>query len=253
MPSEVRAAWRGIEGRQFGLAFDEIATSRRRQYGSSPDSPLERNGCEPFVPHRVKPKLLSRGTGSSNPTLSSGESANFRSLADSAGIAYLTAPIQSGRNKRYSGPPRLGRIADALQTRAIEENSNAIARGSSLGPTPLAISNSDPRTTVGGFGATFPTLRFSGDGLECVYRSRATTPSAERPVSSRLCAWSCRRTFSIIGLGLRLCLMQLVEIEPGLPLIRGGCGKIEDRPRAFLDRAQWPHPCGLPCDECDAA
>ena len=24
------------------------------------DSPLERTGCEPIVPHRVKPKLLSR-------------------------------------------------------------------------------------------------------------------------------------------------------------------------------------------------
>jgi hypothetical protein len=47
----------------------------------------------------------------------------------------------------------------------------------------------------------------------------------------------------ILGLGLCLCLMQPVEIEPGLPLNRGGCGEIEDRPRAFLDRAQWPHPC----------
>jgi len=46
----------------------------------------------------------------------------------------------------------------------------------------------------------------------------------------------------IIGLGLRFCLMQPVEIEPGLPSNRGGCGEIEDRPRTFLDRAQWPHP-----------
>src|SRR5437870_4945404 len=35
--------------------------------------------------------------------------------------------------------------------------------------------------------------------------------------------------------------MQPVEIEPGLPLNRGGCGEIEDRPCAFLDRARWPH------------
>src|SRR5262245_45003365 len=37
--------------------------------------------------------------------------------------------------------------------------------------------------------------------------------------------------------------MKPIEIEPGLPLNRGRCGEIEDRPRAFLDRAQWPHPC----------
>src|SRR5262245_50022439 len=36
--------------------------------------------------------------------------------------------------------------------------------------------------------------------------------------------------------------MQPVEIEPGLPLNRGGCGKIEDCPCAFVDRTQWPHP-----------
>ena len=35
----------------------------------------------------------------------------------------------------------------------------------------------------------------------------------------------------------RFCLMQPVEIKPGLPLNRGGCSEIEDRSRAFLDRA----------------
>ena len=45
---------------------------------------------------------------------------------------------------------------------------------------------------------------------------------------------------------------------------RGGCGKIEDRPRAFLDRAQWPHPgpphracvhvsCGVKAGDRDSA
>jgi hypothetical protein len=40
---------------------------------------------------------------------------------------------------------------------------------------------------------------------------------------------------------MRFCLTQAVEIEPGLPLDRGRCGEIQDRPRAFLDRAQRPH------------
>src|SRR6267378_6336479 len=47
----------------------------------------------------------------------------------------------------------------------------------------------------------------------------------------------------MIGLSLRFCFTQPVEIEPGLSLNRRGCGEIEDRPRAFLDRAQRPHPC----------
>jgi hypothetical protein len=37
-------------GRQFGLAFDEIGTSLRLQYGSSPDSLLEGDGFELLVP-----------------------------------------------------------------------------------------------------------------------------------------------------------------------------------------------------------
>jgi len=35
-------------GHQFGLAFDEIGTTRRRQYGSSPDSPLGEGLTPPF-------------------------------------------------------------------------------------------------------------------------------------------------------------------------------------------------------------
>src|SRR6516165_8287015 len=34
-------------------------------------------------------------------------------------------------------------------------------------------------------------------GARQCYRSRAATPSAERPVSSRLNAWSCRRAFGL--------------------------------------------------------
>jgi len=85
----VRAGSRGqVMGRQFGLAFDEIGTSLRRQYGSSPDSLLEQSGFEPLVPlekDRLSAALVSRpdpaptaesdgGTNSSNPLCSSGES-----------------------------------------------------------------------------------------------------------------------------------------------------------------------------------
>ena len=46
----VRAGSRGqVMGRQFGLAFDEIGTSLRLQYGSSPDSLLEGTGFELLV------------------------------------------------------------------------------------------------------------------------------------------------------------------------------------------------------------
>ena len=60
----VRAGSRGqVMGRQFGLAFDEIGTSLRRQYGSSPDSLLEQSGFEPLVPlekDRLSAALISR-------------------------------------------------------------------------------------------------------------------------------------------------------------------------------------------------
>ena len=55
--------------------------------------------------------------------------------------------------------------------------------------------------------------------------------------------------FDVRILSLRFCLTQPVEIERGLPLNRRGGGEIEDRPCAFLDRAQRRHP-GPPHHAC---
>ena len=81
-----------VMGRQFGLAFDKIGTSPRRQYGSSPDSPLEESGVEPlshlrsmvFRPTMIdlypllsarKGSIVASGTHSSNLVCSGKESA----------------------------------------------------------------------------------------------------------------------------------------------------------------------------------
>jgi hypothetical protein len=88
------------------------------------------------------------------------------------GIAYLIAPIQSGRDMLVFWRSALEYDRRRAADKRNRKNSSAIARGGSLGPTPLAISNSDPRT-AGSFGATSPTLRSSGDGLECVEPPRS--------------------------------------------------------------------------------
>src|SRR5262249_17937217 len=78
-------------------------------------------------------------------------------------------------------------------------------------------------------------------GARQCYLSRAAKPSAEKAGQLEAKCPEASTRVGIIGLGLRFCLSQPVEIEPGLPLNRGGCGEIENCPRAFLDRAQRRH------------
>jgi putative tryptophan/tyrosine transport system substrate-binding protein len=97
----------------------------------------------------------------------------------------------------------------------------------------------------GAFGGIRPLIEARQAHLDVVCRAHAAVISCCVLPVARARTWSLR-------LGELRAVMQPVEIEPGLPLNRGRCGEIEDRPRAFLDRAQWPHPlpaapCSCPC------
>ena len=136
----VRAGSRGqVMGRQFGLAFDEIGTSLRRQYGSSPDSLLEQSGFEPLVPlekDRLSAALISRSDQRQLPKATVGLIVRIRFPPAASPILQWTLRLRA-ESPRFRGAPVLrSRIAQARRSVVPMPSRGFLPRGlSDAGPS----------------------------------------------------------------------------------------------------------------------
>ena len=106
----------------------------------------------------------------------------------------------------------------------------------------MAISNSDPRT-AGSFGATSPTLRSSGDGLECVEPPRSEMRAGKSEIGAL-------QPMAAGSPGGRTSPVPRVPVKPAVAPKQSICGSLEMGCRGGVEKPDAHRFARLNPDDC---